>query len=162
MGKYSKITPSLPKMPAEDAAYQEKVNAVKDWWLKNNPREASAMAEEFGRLRRRKKRWEEREKKLNMRIAAIEQLLVEQYEVEGISGLKLVDGSSVRVQTEPYGQIVDRDALRVWAIANGLERSLMLPWQTVNAITKQNLLDGNPEPEGVKAHAMDKVVFTKG
>jgi hypothetical protein len=76
--------------------------------------------------------------------------------------MKLDDGASVRVQYEPHATVVDREANRKWAIANGLENLLSLPWQTVNALTKESLLKGEPEPDGISVTSYPKIVYTKG
>jgi hypothetical protein len=123
---------------------------------------ASKLARIFRDLRVIKKMFDEQEKVLNILLDAYGQLLVDQYEVEGTSSLKLDDGASVRVQYEPHATVVDREANRKWAIANGLENLLSLPWQTVNALTKESLLKGEPEPDGVSATSYPKVVYTKG
>jgi hypothetical protein len=101
---------------------------------------------------------------INLLIEAHAQMMAEQFEVEGTKSLSLSDGigGSVRVQYEPQAKVVDRDAFREWCIREGLERQLMLPWQTTNKLTKDALLNGEPEPDGVTAEARAKFVFTKG
>lgn len=100
---------------------------------------------------------------INLLIEAHAQLLADQFEAEGVTSLKLDDtGESVRVQYEPQAKVVDRDAFREWCIKEGFERSLMLPWQTTNMVTKQRLLNGESEPDGVTAEARAKFVLTKG
>ena len=124
-------------------------------------RYASVFARVHRWLRMVKSIFEEQEKDIQLLLDANNQLLFDQYEVEGTSTIKLSTGDSVRVQVEPYSKVMDRDALRVWAMRNGLERSLALPWQTTNAITKERLVNGRPEPDGVVAHATYKIVWTK-
>lgn len=101
---------------------------------------------------------------VNLLIEAHAQMMAEQFEVEGTKSLTLDDmlGGTVRVQYEPQAKVVDRDAFREWCIAEGLERQLMLPWQTTNMLTKQRLLDGEAEPPGVTAEARAKFVYAKG
>jgi len=101
------------------------------------------------------------ESNLNVTLEAFEQMIVEQYEAEGTTSIRLTEGGTVRVQTEPKAVVEDRDAFRDWCIRNGLERSLQLAWQTTNALTKERLLKGEPEPTGVKAYAADKLVYTR-
>jgi phage host-nuclease inhibitor protein Gam len=66
------------------------------------------------------------------------------------------------VQYEPQAKVVDRDKFLEWCKREGLERQLMLPWQTTNKLTKDALLAGQPEPDGVTAESRVKFVFAKG
>jgi hypothetical protein len=43
----------------------------------------------------------------------------------------------------------------------GLERLMSLPWQTVNSLSKERLLDGQPPPPGVDVFAKTKIVLRK-
>lgn len=123
--------------------------------------QASRLARIFRDLRAIKAMFDEQEKMTNLLLEAYGQLLVEQYEVEGTTSIKLSEGSSVRVQYEPHGKVFDKDANRLWAVNNGLENSLCLPWQTVNALTKEALLNGEEPPDGVEATSRPKIVYTK-
>lgn len=124
-------------------------------------RNAPNIARLYTDVRKLKNAFSSQEKTTNVLVEAYEQLLVEQYEVEGLSSLKLEDGASVRVQYEPHGKVIDKEANRKWAQENGLENLLCLPWQTVNALTKEALLAGEKEPAGVEATSRPKAVYTK-
>ena len=128
----------------------------------NGKMQASNLARIYADVRRMKSAFETQEKVTNILEDAYKQLLIDQYEAEATTSLTLDDGASVRIQSEPHGRIVDKDANRKWAMDNGLETSLALPWQTVNALTKEMLLRGEEPPDGVEAEARTKVVFTKG
>lgn len=125
-------------------------------------RYASVFARVYRWLRQVKDIFKEQESDIQLLLDANGQLLVDQYEVEDTNTIKLQTGESVRVQWEPHAAVMDREAFRQWIIANGMGRSLSLPWQTTNAITKDLLLKGLPEPDGVVAHANYKIVVTKG
>jgi hypothetical protein len=125
-------------------------------------RTAARMAELYKGVRIVKNAYDRQEKILNKIKEAYHQLLTDQYEVEGIRSLGLEDGGSVRVQYEPHAKVVDKRANRLWAIENNLENSLTLPWQTVNALTKDALVKGEEPPDGVEAESRPKVVYTKG
>jgi hypothetical protein len=164
MGKYSGVIDRLPRQLGTDPSYQEKVNAVKEA-MRSEPGfklHASHLAKSYAKIRLEKEDIEEDLSEVNLRLTAVSQLLTDQYEVESTSTVKLEDGTSVGVQLEPNAQVQDRDALRKWAIESGLERSLQLPWQTTNALTKERLLQGLPEPDGVLAHVRAKIVFKRG
>ena len=159
--KYAKVIDRLPRLLNTEPAYQEKVNAVKVELLKELPRHAIALATHYAALRAAKDAVEEQLSDVNLQLEAISQLLVDQYESEGGTSVKLHDGHTVSVQYEPYAQVVDREPFRLWCVANDLEKALTLPWQTTNAITKERLLAGLAEPDGIKAHARTKIVLRK-
>lgn len=163
-GKYTEVVKTLPKLPASDAGFQEKVVARKRELIENDPlkmRSAAALASEYRRLRDAKDEVEKVESRLNLEIEAISQLLVEQYEADGTSSIALATGGSVSTQLEPYAQVTDRDVVREWAVKEGLERQLALPWQTANALVKDRLLKGEPEPPGMKAYVRTKIVLRR-
>lgn len=117
------------------------------------------LAKLYANLRRQKDLHEEREKEINLRLEAVSQLLTESYEASNIHVVGLKDGASVSLQVEPHAVVKDKEAFRLWCIAQGLERSLALPWQTTNSLTKEHLLAGEPEPDGVEAHSRAKLVL---
>jgi len=90
-------------------------------------------------------------------LEAYQVLMAEQMENEGISSLTLSNGQPVSTYLEPYAQIVDKEAHRLWAVDQGLERQMVLPWATSNSLAKQMLLAGEPEPPGIKIFAKTKV-----
>jgi len=128
----------------------------------NGDRYATKLAAAYADVRKVKNALETQEKKTNLILAAYEQLVVDQFEAEGTSTIKFDSGGNVRVDTAPHAVVKDKEANRKWAMSNGLENSLSLPWQTVNALTKEALLRGEVLPDGVEAEARPKVVFTKG
>lgn len=128
----------------------------------NGRRQAYVLARVYRRLRYVKDILEKQsEKELNVMLEAYTQLIVDQYEVEGTSSIHLDTGESVSVHYEPYASVHDRDKLRQWVIDSGLERSMSLAWATLNSMTKERLLKGESEPDGVKAYAMPKIVLRR-
>jgi hypothetical protein len=127
----------------------------------NGRQHGYVLARTYRLMRKMKEVFETQEKETNILIESVKDLCVTQFEMEGTSLMRLDTGESVAVQYEPYAKVKDRDALRAWAMQSGLERSLMLPWQTLNALTKERLLKGEPEPAGVEAYASTKLVLRK-
>ncbi len=162
-GKYADVIDALPKYQGNDPSYQEKIEAVKNSILAEDPinRYASTLVQRYVEIRAEKDAVEEVLKEIQLRLDATSQLLVDSYEVEGTSSMKLVDGPTVRVQYEPHAQVINSELLRQWAITQGLERDLQLPWQTTNKITKEMLLNGENEPDGVVAWSKAKIVKTE-
>jgi hypothetical protein len=118
-------------------------------------------AAEFARLYAESRRMRERidllGSEIGLLIEASQWVMCEQMEVEGVASLKLTNGQPVSTFLEPYAQVVDKETFRRWCIDEGLERQMSLPWQTTNALTKQRLLGGDPEPPGVTCYAKTKV-----
>jgi hypothetical protein len=160
-GKYDHITPNLPKLAEEDVGYQDKVNAVRESILADGPKTSISLTAMYVVIREEKEALEDQLSELQLRLKAYEQLIIDQFEQDGAYSIKLDTGVSVSVQVEPYAQVRDRDAFRLWCIANGLERSLALPWQTTNSLTKERLLAGDPEPDGVQAVVRNKIVLRR-
>ena len=94
-------------------------------------------------------------------LEAMEQLMAAQFDAEKVTMRYLPDGSSVRCGKEPHAVVVDKVANRLWAIKMDLEDSLTLPWQTVNAMAKKALLEGEPEPDGVEIESWPTVTYTE-
>lgn len=175
-GKYEDILPLLRKMPSsalfEDPKYGEKVEAMKRLLLEGDPDNdkpptfteitGSALALEYTLLRREKGRIEDELSGVNLRLEAVKQLMLVQFEQEGVKSVTLADGTNVRHQPEPHAVVKNPDVFRQWCIDNGLERSLQLPWAKTNAMTKEFLLRGETPPDGVEAFQKDKVVFSDG
>jgi hypothetical protein len=159
-GKYSGgVMDGLPRAAPSDPSFQEKVDLAKRTLTLSTPAE---LASAYRALRKQKDALDDEAKTLNIQVAAIEQALWDSYEANGISSIKLEDGASVSVQLEPAASVRDHDALRAWAVANGYERSLTMPWQTVNAVAKERLLAGEPSPDGVELAVRTKTVLRKG
>jgi hypothetical protein len=164
-GKYAGIIDRLPRFLGTEPPYQEKVEAVKQAKLEEAGGTflpASTLAKEYEDLRAEVAGIEEQLSEANLRLEACSQMLQTQFEVEGLTSLRLDSGQSVTVQYEPYAKVEDKEAFRQWCLRNGLETSLSLPWMTTNAITKERLLAYEPEPDGVVAQSKYKIVLRKG
>lgn len=183
--KFAGVINNLPRMLGTEPAYQEKVEIVKQQ-IKAEPDfspVSSALAKRYRALRGDessvalvapdrmealiaefgKEGIEAILSAINLRIEAVSQMMVASFEAEDITTVKNAsDGFTVRVQYEPYAQVTDKAAFYEWCQKNGLGKAMTLPWQTTNAITKERLLAGEPEPAGVTAHAKTKIVLTRG
>lgn len=161
-GKYVGVVDALPKLVEHGPDYQTEVDNKKTEIIESGKTTAAALAEEYVLMRGLKKEQDEITKAYNLRLEALKQLLCDVYEVQGIHSMKLQSGGSIRTQVEPYASVEDRDAVRQWAVDSGLERSLTLPWMTLNSYTKERLLNGDPAPPGVKVFCLTKLIYTKG
>lgn len=170
MGKYAAILPKLEHLPPQDPGYQAKVDRLKAALTEAGYTSAPKLANKYRLLRSEKEHFKSELYTTEMYLAACEQLLVASNQADdpdwGQYGatsnmLRLANGDKIEVRAEPYAAIEDRDKVREWAIKEGLERLLALPWQTLNDQMKQRLLKGESEPDGVKAFYINKIVFTR-
>lgn len=104
----------------------------------------------------------------NLRIEAATQLLIARQEA-GVGGwgeygvkdnaLRMEDGGTIRVKSEPYPQVKDKEAYRLWCIANGYETQMQLWPTTTAAIAKERRLNGDPDPDGVEVFRKESLVY---
>lgn len=150
MGKYDGVIKKLPRQATgfgEEPKVREKVDARKRELVESETQlvgavKPTAIAAKYVAARAQKDLIAEQESAVNVEIKALEELLHTTFEAEGLSELKLADGSSVSVGNEPSTSIIDKDALIAWAKANGYERMLTLYSATVGAVAKEILLEG--------------------
>lgn len=166
--KYAEVVKHLAAAPAEDQSYQSKVDAVKAEIGSVDVHTPESLAKLHREAYLQKSAINDELYDLNVRIAALDQMLVESHDSEtpgwGTHGasentIRLASGHSLSVQYEPTAQVEDKDRFRQWCIDNGLANSLQLWPSTTAAITKERLLAGQPEPDGVKAYVKAKIVW---
>lgn len=175
-GKYAKVLKKLPRLrTTESPQYQEKVEALKTLLtapsqeeerqklgVERIPLQASVLANEYNDLRLAKEVLQAQLSEIELQIAAITQLLDDQFEAEGLTLVRLDDGARVMTRPEPYAVVKDPTKFRQWCIDQGLQEKMTLPWQTTNALTKERLLAGEPEPDGIEAFQLTKAVWYRG
>lgn len=154
MGKYEHL--DLEKIPQ---SRNEKVLEAKNAIGKLPP---GKLCEKYRLFRIAKDAIAEDLSDINLQIEAISELLREAYEAAGIRSLKLVSGGSIGIHPEPKAQVIEKETYRLWCLKQGLESQLALVWATTNSITKNLLLAGQPEPDGVKAYMLYKISYRRG
>ncbi len=159
MGKYSAVLKGLAAEIRFEGSFRERVDALKTEFGTAYATSAQ-LAEAYAELRVEKSKIEAELKKVHVRIAAVEETMWGRFEDEGISSLKLTSGNTIRVQPEPHAQVQDRERLAQWVREQGLERLLALPWSTVNSLSKERLLAGDPIPDGVELKIRTTTVFS--
>ena len=161
-GKYDSITPSLPKFIEGDSSYRGKIEAEKleilDGRVELSARDLAAM---YVSAREAKEDKEKELKEANLKHEAVREMFCEAMDDEDTTSLTLKNVGALRVERKPYAQVKDKQACRLWCIAEGLEESMVLPWGSIDKITRDRLYDGQPEPDGVEAFQKDKVVLTR-
>ena len=161
-GKYAAVIDALPRILGENPDYQQKVQAVKDAMVIDDDfvLRASWLVHEYAALRDEKALAEVVVKEVNLRLEAVSQLMFDQFEAEGISSMN-VDGRPIAARLVPYASVADREAFRLWCLADpDLARKMQLPWQTINKIASDMLLAGEALPPGVTVFAKQR--FTLG
>jgi hypothetical protein len=160
----------LPKLPVEPSETQQVVEKHKEEIVgriiasTGMTPTAAALALEYEAIRDRKDRLEDELSNLNKVVTAYEQLIADQFDIEGIEGglrysLDSNDKRLLLVTKEPYAQVQDRNAYRQWCIANGMLNDMMISWHTTNAMVKQLLHEGEKLPPGVIAFFKDKITL---
>lgn len=162
MGKYTNVITKLPRLVEPDNAKRDAIDALKQAILSNGPLPTIAIAGQYAELRKQIWDLEDQAKKLKVELEAWSQILISQLEAEGGTLIRLSGGTSVSLNPQPFARVTDPVRFRQWCIDNGHGDELSLPWQTTNGITKERLLEGLPEPDGVEIFADYKLRFAKG
>jgi len=165
-GKYAHVLDQLQPAPPADSARQQEIDAAKAAF---EGLAAPDLAKQYALLRTQHEIKKLEASVIYLKIEAVEQLLQRsqehgepgwgQYGVKD-NALRLPDGSTVRVDQEPQARVMDKEAFRLWCIANGYERQLQLWPSTMNSVTKERLLAGDAQPDGVEVNVYKKVVYT--
>jgi hypothetical protein len=163
-GKYDGIVDRLPTLVVEEPSYQDKIDIRKKELVKvlGDKMSSGRLADLYKKFRLEKQELENELFDRNLDLAATTQILVDQFEIDGISSIQLDTGDSVSLRYEPYAVVEDKEKIWQWCKDHGYEREMQLSWQTLNAITKDRLLKGEAEPDGVKAFTKVKPVYYKG
>ena len=165
MGKYDEFVAALPKedpLEGKSLEYRERVAAHADL-MRSEPdfkQHASYLARIYADIRREKAEVEDELSDINARLAAIEGMMFEQFEVEGTQRLALSDGATVSIGYDISAKVLDKEAFRVWCVENGLEKALQLWPSTTTAMCKERLQQGLPDPAGVSSQARKKIRFS--
>ena len=187
-GKYAKIVKTLPKFQGRDAQ-SHRIAAVVEEIKQDPEftQQASALAATYTKLRAMRKILDHVESSLELRTQAIEQIALDQFENEATLAIKLDEGvvlfeeavadlideimgvksydiqlnltPTVYYQAEPYAVVEDKEAFRLWCIANGLASKLQLWPTTTQSIVKERLLAADTLPDGVSATNKPKLTF---
>jgi len=157
-GKYADLAKTYPAALPKDGAFQANVEALKKKVKKRKPADLAAL---YDRLRKEKDVLDAQVSEHNVKVAAAEQLLWAAYEQAGIESLALTDGRKIGVTDDISVSIEDREQLHAWIRTNKLESLMTVYSKTVESLTKQRLLAGQPAPDGVKLGSFKKTSYTK-
>lgn len=161
-GKYKGLT--LPRMIGVKPSYYDKVNALREE-IEADPefqRQAGTIGETYAALRREAEVVTSQLSDIKLRLTAVMLIMLDQYEVECVTGMTMRNGDKVRWNPEPHLIVTDKEVFRQWCLQNELERDMVLPWGKANKLVKDMLIDGRGEPPGAECYMRPKVNFTKG
>jgi len=162
MGKYDEVNRGLQREPqTEDRSEgRQRVDALKSKLANAGEATPATLSRRYVQVREQKDAVEELLKPINEELLAVTELLIEAYEEAGITKVRVAEtGQSVSVELLPIPQVKDREALRRWFVANGMEEALAPHSGTLASLVKELLLDGKPLPEGVEAYVRAKLVL---
>lgn len=121
-------------------------------------RHASDLARAYAEVRALKERITDWESNTNLLLEAYKQLLIEQMEAEGVTGLRVEGVGNLSTWQEPYSRVADAAAFRDWFLADpDLRQKATMMWQSIDSLTRQRLLNGEEPPPGIEVYAMQKV-----
>ena len=178
-GKWDEVNAALKPEPVKDIKKQERINALKDAAMAEITAAttplAPTLAERYVEARQTEDALATELKQASDAVEAIEQLLAESYQrsQEGADeqgwgeygasdkSVRIASGATVRLEFSPKAMVKDPALHRAWAITEGLEDSLTLPWGTTNTLTKEALLEGRQLPDGVDVFLSTKFVLMK-
>jgi hypothetical protein len=178
MGKWSSLKGAVPSAPV-DSDFQGRVNAAKsetrfrttdgheytvaEMMEQNIVLQAEDVVEfslerltpqelavRFCKLRDEKDALEAQEKKLNLQLEAIQQLMIPKMEQSGMDLFRLTSGDSLSIKDEPYVSIADKGTFLNWIKSSGQEDLLTVHYMTMSAMTKERLQNGQEAPPGLK------------
>jgi hypothetical protein len=146
--------PELTKYQPEPE-YQEKIKKVqKEYKMYKG---LDALSTEFFDLKRQKLAAESVLATINLKIAAVEGLLLNQMENEDIRKFELGGGGTIFKKSTAYPVIKDKIKLFAWIKANKLVALLSVHHQTLKAVVNERLSNGEGLPAGVEAFLKDSI-----
>lgn len=166
--KYAAVIPGLPRLGVDETdPRQQKIDKAKEELKSVSPLE---IAGRFVEVRKKRDALDVTWKQLNFELEVYTQLLVasqdrgdEMWGQYGVNddAVRLATGDTIRLKSEPIGQVVDKEAFRQWCINNGYEKELHLWPSTMQSLAKERVLEGAPIPDGLSIYRKDSLVFTK-
>ena len=165
MGKFDEIVGGLARIPPEirysgsgGLNYQYKIDQAKEKFTDRTP---SVLITMYADLRAIADAKEDEAKELRVQVEAAAQLLMEVYEGEGITSLKIKDVGTFRTDFVPYSHVANKEEYHAWCLESGFGPQMTLPWQTTNSVTKERILSGQDAPPGVDVYVKPTPVFTR-
>ena len=153
MGKYSNLKSELTGF-SNDPSYQERIDNEKEKVRSeieetDRPLTITNFGMTLVEAKLEKKRLEELVKEQNLRIEALNQLLVDRLEAEDYGTFKLNNGVSFSIKDDVYCGVTDKVSFHNWIRENDLEDLFSVHYQTMASMTKERLIKGEEVPPGI-------------
>jgi hypothetical protein len=165
--RFAAVILDLKPLPPADASWQARVETIKAEF--SDAPTTAQLVDVYTTLRREKERVDALLSIVNIRLEAVMQLLDASQEA-GVDGwgqygvgdnaVRLANGDTLRVDRKPYGQVKDKEAFRLWCVANGYEGQMQLWPTTMNTIVKERVLSGDALPDGTDVFSKATIVYT--
>jgi hypothetical protein len=163
MGKWTEVSKRYGPAPVEPGIWRESVNQLKDTAkaamdvVAANP---VALKNAYRKARAEKDVLEEKESKLNAKIAALEELLAENVKATSREvPFTFDDGARIEVSDQLSVKCADNDAVLAWVKKNELQRLLSINPARLASLTKEAIENGTEIPEGVAINSYQQVKF---
>ena len=161
-GKYSHLKNSITKVQQEPE-YQQKVNAKKDeikakLLQRGLTININNLAIEHVRIRAEKARLEAELKSIQIEVEATQQELVDMMEAHDFTSVKVGVGVSIFIKDDIYCTVKDKPAFMKWISENDMEDLLSVNYQTMAAVTKGRIVEGQPVPDGIDTYFKQSIM----
>lgn len=155
-GKYSKFKNQMTKVQHEPE-YQQRVNAKKDEikaeiLAQGDGITIRSLGLVYASARAEKDRLEELISAQNLIIEAMQQELVDMMEAEDFTTVKIGAGMSISIKDDIYCTVKDKPTFMRWISENDMEDLLSVNYQTMAAMAKSRLIEGQPIPAGIDTY----------
>jgi len=137
--------------------YAAKLEKAKKEFSKQAKSGISALSAEFFELKRRKAEVEKRLSEFNLKIAAVELLMLKSLEDEDLTKVSLEGGGTIFKKSTAYPVVKDKKALFDWIKKNKLVALLSVNHQTLKSVVNDRLREGEDLPGGVDAFLKDSI-----
>jgi hypothetical protein len=155
MGKWDALRETLPALK-EDPTYEEALFAMSDAHRGKN---IGALAEGYSDLKERKDTLKVEVAAIDLELAAIERVMLETLEAIDLDSV-VTGGYRYTRSPAPYPKIEDRPALLAW-VSETMPELLTVNAQTLGAVTKQRLEQGEALPPGVSVYLKETIARRK-
>lgn len=153
----------MTKVQAEPD-YQSRVNAKKDE-IKSNLLDhgqsvtVANLGLKYAEARMEKSRLEQLIKAQNLIIEACQQELVDMMESQDFTTVKIGVGMSISIKDDVYATVKDKPAFMTWIGENEMEDLLSVNYQTMSAMVKNRLIEGEPLPAGIDTYFKQSIMI---